>query len=197
MVGTPLASNHGIKVFKRSKCKSTHVIQNLFCGIQIIFSPANTGGGVRCLPTIQVGCYWEHLPLPSQYISYSLDKYPILSFLLYGLCSRALSPTPPIQLSPVGQVGHALEHPTSQLGHVWEHPPPLQLYEQNMKQVAHSYLLVKWDILWIDPATPSIFNPKVGHVLEHLSPPSSISYLYSQPFLIEQLLGSKNEYPKS
>ena len=120
MVGTPLASNHGIKVFKRSKCKSTHVIQNLFCGIQIIFSPANTGGGVRCLPTIQVGCYWEHLPLPSQYISYSLDKYPILSFLLYGLCSRALSPTPPIQLSPVGQVGHALEHPTSQLGHVWE-----------------------------------------------------------------------------
>ena len=76
-------------------------------------------------------------------------------------------------------------------------PPRLQLYEQNMKQVAHSYLLVKWDILWIDPATPSIFNQKVGHVLEHLSPPSSISYLYSQPFLIERLLGSKNEYPKS
>ena len=53
-----------------------------FAAYRSYFSPANTGGGVRCLPTIQVGCYWEHLPLPSQYISYSLDKYPILSYMV-------------------------------------------------------------------------------------------------------------------
>ena len=136
-----------------------------FAAYRSYFSPANTGGGVRCLPTIQVGCYWEHLPLPSQYISYSLDKYPILSFLLYGLCLRALFPTPQIQLSPLGQVGHALEHPTSQLGHVWEHPPPFNFMSRiwnrwhiptywssgtfyGLTQLPHPFLIQRWDMFW-------------------------------------------------